>query len=224
MAKKSVKKETISKKSSAKKNTTSEKAKPKKSVPKKTNTKQAKLQSTKKKGKLRVSQRERDEIDAVMDAIWAFTGALKNSWKNARLILLAGIIIGLIGVTFSGYGQELVGVEQSGIWYAITESPSDLESSFDPVFNNREYREYSAGDGIRIEGKLTEIRYFGDIENGLYPTPPDGMDPAVAPGDSYKILKPGSNELLFPVLSEIIVTLILLVGQAFKECISTTPI
>ena len=105
MAKKSVKKETISKKSSAKKNTTSEKAKPKKSVPKKTNTKQAKLQSTKKKGKLRVSQRERDEIDAVMDAIWAFTGALKNSWKNARLILLAGIIIGLIGVTFSGYGQ-----------------------------------------------------------------------------------------------------------------------
>ena len=209
MAKKSVKKETTSKKSTpkkspAKKNTSSKKAKPKKSEAKKVSTKQTKLQPNKKKGKLRVTQRERDEIDAVMDTLWAFTGALRNSWKNARPILLAGIIIGLIGVTFSGYGQELVGVEQSGIWYAITESPSDLESSFDPVFNNREYREYSAGDEIRIEGKLTKIRYFGDIENGLYPISPNGMNPASAPGDSYKILKPGSNELLFPLKFKLI--------------------
>ena len=202
MAKKSVKKETTSKKSTPKKSPAKKNTSSKKSEAKKVSTKQTKLQPNKKKGKLRVSQRERDEIDAVMDTLWAFTGALKNSWKNARPILLAGIIIGLIGVTFSGYGQELVGVEQSGIWYAITESPSDLESSFDPVFNNREYREYSAGDEIRIEGKLTEIRYFGDIENGLYPIPPNGMNPASAPGDSYKILKPGSNELLFPVLAE----------------------
>ena len=78
---------------------------------------------------------------------------------------------------FSGYGQELVGVEQSGIWYAITEDPDDLESSFDPVFNNRQYLEYSDGDEIRIEGKLTSIRYFGDIEDGLYPIPPDGLTP-----------------------------------------------
>ena len=163
MAKKSVKKETTSKKSTPKKSPAKKNTSSKKSEAKKVSTKQTKLKPNKKKGKLRVSQRERDEIDAVMDTLWAFTGALKNSWKNARPILLAGIIIGLIGVTFSGYGQELVGVEQSGIWYAITESPSELESSFDPVFNNREYREYSAGDEIRIEGKLTEIRYFGDI-------------------------------------------------------------
>ncbi|MDG1545342.1 MAG: pentapeptide repeat-containing protein, partial [Candidatus Poseidoniia archaeon] len=197
MAKKSGKKGTASKKNTTKKSSA-------KKVPKnkKTDIKQTKLEKEEKKGKLRVSQRERDEIDAVMDAIWSFTGALKNSWKNARVILIAGLIVGLIGVTFSGYGQEVVGVEQSGIWYAITESPSDLEASFDPVFNNREYREYSPGDEIRIEGKLTKIDYFGDIENGLYPIAPSGLDPAVAPGDSYKILKPGSNEVLFPVLSE----------------------
>ena len=207
MAKKSVKKETkakksTSKKSPAKKNTASKKIETKKSTPKKnTSTKQTKLE-TRKKGKLTVSQRERDEIDAVMDTLWAFVGALKHSWNNARPILLAGIFIGLIGVTFSGYGQELVGVEQSGIWYAITENPEDLEASFDPVFNNRQYLEYSNGDDIRIEGKLTDIKYFGDIENGLYPIPPDGLDPGVAPGDSYKILNPGDTDLLFPVLSE----------------------
>ena len=120
----------MAKKSPAKKSIT-----PKKAVTKKNSTKQTKLQGNQKKGKLTVSQRERDEIDAVMDTLWAFVGALKNSWKNARPILIAGIFIGLIGVTFSGYGQELVGVEQSGIWYAITENPEDLEASFDPVFN-----------------------------------------------------------------------------------------
>ncbi|MEC7698020.1 MAG: pentapeptide repeat-containing protein, partial [Candidatus Thermoplasmatota archaeon] len=197
MARKSVKKETTAKKKPPKKSPAKKKTSPNKN----TTTKQTKLE-TNKKGKLTVSQRERDEIDAVMDALWAFVEALKNSWKNARPILLAGIIIGLIGVTFSGYGQELVGVEQSGIWYAITEDPDDLESSFDPVFNNRQYLEYSNGDEIRIEGKLTSIRYYGDIENGLYPIPPAGLDPGVAPGDSYKILNPGFTESLFPVLSE----------------------
>ena len=145
MARKSVKKETTAKKKPPKKSPAKKKTSPNKN----TTTKQTKLE-TNKKGKLTVSQRERDEIDAVMDALWAFVEALKNSWKNARPILLAGIIIGLIGVTFSGYGQELVGVEQSGIWYAITEDPDDLESSFDPVFNNRQYLEYSNGDEIRM--------------------------------------------------------------------------
>ena len=202
MAKKSVKKETASKKSTPKKSPAKKNTTTKKKVAKKTSTKQTKLQGNQKKGKLTVSQRERDEIDAVMDTLWAFVGALKNSWKNTRPILLAGIFIGLIGVTFSGYGQELVGVEQSGIWYAITENPEDLEASFDPVFNNRQYLEYSSGDEIRIEGKLTDIRYYGDIENGLYPIPPSGLDPAVAPGDSFKILQPGTTDSLFPVLSE----------------------
>ena len=96
MARKSVKKETTAKKKPPKKSPAKKKTSPNKN----TTTKQTKLE-TNKKGKLTVSQRERDEIDAVMDALWAFVGALKNSWKNARPILLAGIIIGLIGVTSS---------------------------------------------------------------------------------------------------------------------------
>ena len=109
MARKSVKKEVAAKKSTAKKSPAKKNTTTKKAAPK-----QTKFQDSQKKGKLTVSQRERDEIDAVMDTLWAFVGALKKSWKNARPILLAGIFIGLIGVTFSGYGQELVGVEQSG--------------------------------------------------------------------------------------------------------------
>ena len=90
MAKKSVKKETAAKKSTpkkspAKKSTTAKKAQTKKAVAKKTSTKQTKLRGNQKKGKLTVSQRERDEIDAVMDTLWAFVGALKNSWKNTRI-------------------------------------------------------------------------------------------------------------------------------------------
>ncbi len=86
MAKKSVKKET----------------KQKKSTPNKTSkSKQTTLEENEKKGKLTVSQRERDEIDAVVDTLWSFVNALKNAWKNSRAILLAGIIIGLLGISFS---------------------------------------------------------------------------------------------------------------------------
>ena len=190
MAKKSVKKETKQKKST-----------PKKTTPKKTsNSKQTTLKESEKKGKLTVSQRERDEIDAVVDTLWSFVNALKNAWKNSRAILMAGIIIGLLGISFSGWGQEVIGLEQSGVWYAITENPNDLETN-----SNGLYLEYKPGDEVRIEGKLTEIRYFGDIENALYPIPPDLDDPdpkAIAPGDRSLILNPGDNSMLFPTSSE----------------------
>ena len=141
MAKKSVKKETKQKKST-----------PKKTAPKKTaKTKQTTLKESEKKGKLTVSQRERDEIDAVVDTLWSFVNALKYAWNNSRSILIAGIIIGLLGISFSGWGQEVIGLEQSGVWYAITENPNDLVSN-----SNGLYLEYSPGDEVRIEGKLTK--------------------------------------------------------------------
>ena len=187
MAKKSTKK------GSSKKKSTPKKTKAQKKEKTALNTEQTTLETTEdKKGKLVVSQRERDEIDAVVDTVWSFVYALRNAWDNSRSILIAGIIIGLLGVSFSGWGQEVVGLEQSGIWYAITENPNDLV-----VNSYGKFFKYSPGDDIRIEGKLTEIRYFGDIENGLYPIPPSGLDPAVAPGDSYKLLNDGTNEMLF---------------------------
>jgi len=192
MAKKSVEKETKNTKDSSKKSSPE-----KNSTEKKTATKQTKLDDAEKKGKLTVSQRERDEIDAVVDTLWSLVGALTNAWKNSRSILIAGIIIGLLGITLSGWGQEVIGLEQSGVWYAITESPNDLVTNSYGVFS-----EYSPGDDIRIGGKLTGIEYFGDIEKEPYPIPPNGLDPAVAPGDGYRTLKAGTNEMLFPVLSE----------------------
>ena len=189
MAKKSGKKETKQKKSTPKK--TDQK--------KNTKTKQTTLKSTEKKGKLSVSQRERDEIDAVVDTLWSFVNALKSAWKNSRSILLAGIIIGLLGITLSGWGQEVVGMEQPGIWYAVTDKPNDLVTN-----SNGLYLEYEPGDDLRIEGKLTKIRYFGDIENALYPIPPDLDDPspqAIAPGDNYKKLNLGDNDMLFSTLA-----------------------
>ena len=187
MAKKSTKK------GSSKKKSTPKKTKAQKKEKTALNTEQTTLETAEdKKGKLVVSQRERDEIDAVVDTVWSFAYALRNAWDNSRSILIAGIIIGLLGVSFSGWGQEVVGLEQSGIWYAITENPNDLV-----VNSYGRFFQYSPGDDIRIEGKLTEIRYFGDIENGLYPIPPNGLDPAVAPGDSYKLLNDGTKEMLF---------------------------
>ena len=185
MAKKSVKKETEQKKSTPKKTSKS---------------KQTTLEGNEKKGKLTVSQRERDEIDAVVDTLWSFLNALKNAWKNSRAILMAGIIIGLLGITLSGWGQEVVGMEQSGVWYVITEKPNDLVSN-----SNGLYLQYKPEQEINIEGELTEIRYFGDIENAMYPIPPDLEDPvpkAIAPGDNYQKLRLGDNSMLFPTLSE----------------------
>jgi len=187
-------------KKSGKKGTKQKKSTPKKTAPKKnTKTKQTTLEPTEKKGKLSVSQRERDEIDAVVDTLWSFVNALKGAWKNSRSILLAGIIIGLLGITLSGWGQEVVGMEQPGIWYAVTDKPNDLVTN-----SNGLYSEYSPGDNVRIEGKLTKIRYFGDIENALYPIPPDLQDPvpqAIAPGDNYKKLNLGDNDMLFSTLA-----------------------
>ena len=78
---------------------------------------------------------------------------MKNAWNNSRSILIAAIIIGLLGISFSGLGQEVIGLEQSGVWYAITENPNDLVSN-----SNGLYLEYSPGDEVRIEGKLTNFR------------------------------------------------------------------
>ena len=131
MAKKSVKKESDEEKNTSKKTTPDKKSTEKKTTPKKTsakkktNTKQTTLNEAEKKGKLTVSQRERDEIDAVVDTLWSFVGALTKAWKTSRSILIAGIIIGLLGVTLSGWGQEVIGLKQSGVWYAITENPND---------------------------------------------------------------------------------------------------
>ena len=70
MASKKTKKEEVSTKVPEKK--PKSRAKSKTSKPK---------TESEKKGKLTVSQRERDEIDAVVDALWAFVGKIKDERK-----------------------------------------------------------------------------------------------------------------------------------------------
>ena len=132
------------------------------------------------KGRLVVSQTEKDEIDAVIDTFWAFVDKVK---KAPRHLMIIGIFITLIGASFSGWAQE-----DFGLWYAYTEKDDDLKLNPDGMFSN-----YSPGDEIRIEGAITEIEYFGAIEDyaanetfySLYPIRGAGAEKSMAPGDKF---------------------------------------
>ena len=84
-------------KKDAKKSTTSKNAKSTKASPKKEASKVKTKQTTLKdnsKGRLVVSQHEKDEIDAVIDTFWLFIDKLK---KAPRHLMAIGFIILLIG-------------------------------------------------------------------------------------------------------------------------------
>ena len=138
---------------------------PKKKAEKKTAKKapakkgKSKVKTSKKeaKGRLVVSQHEKDEIDAVVDAFWSFVGLLK---KAPRHLMIIGLITALIGASFSGWAQELVGQEKAGYWYAFTESDDELNRDLNGMYPN-----YSPGDSVKIEGVFSEIEYFGALDD-----------------------------------------------------------
>ena len=93
-----------SKKEKAAEETPPEEIKAKSKTSKKTTSKSKKTKNSKeKKGRLVVSQHEKDEIDAVIDAFWSFINLLKNAPKHLMVI---GFVIALIGASCSGWAQE----------------------------------------------------------------------------------------------------------------------
>ena len=184
----------------AKKNTVSKNAKSKKNTAKKEVSKTKIKQTTLKeetKGRLVVSQHEKDEIDAVIDTFWLLIDKLR---KAPRHLMAIGFIILLIGSTFSGWAQEIVGQEKAGLWYAITEDEDDL--IIDP---NGDFPDFSAGDEIRVGGSITDIHYFGSIEDyeanntfyASYPVPGDGLEKSMAPGDKFSVINEAGINTLF---------------------------
>ena len=156
--------------------------------------------SSEKKGKLTVSQRERDEIDAVVDALWAFVGKIKDA---PRHLMVIGLFITLIGASFSGWAQELAGQEKAGYWYAFTESDEELNRGLDGMYSN-----YAPEDSIKIEGVISEIEYFGLLDDcsktdssnrelcEKYPV--IHSDLGIIETETYKTLERHDIEYLFP--------------------------
>ena len=147
MPKKKAEKKDASKKAPAKKEKTQAKAK----------TTSKKADSKESKGRLVVSQHEKDEIDAVIDAFWLFIDLLK---KAPRHLMIIGLITALIVASFSGWAQELVGQEKAGYWYAFTESDDELNRDLSGMYPN-----YSPDDSIKIEGTISDIEYFGALDD-----------------------------------------------------------
>ena len=154
MPRKKIEKKEAPKKPPAKKRNTQTKAK---KAPKAKTTIPKKTTKSELKGRLVVSQSEKDEIDAVIDAVWAFVELLK---KAPRHLMIIGLITALIGASFSGWAQELVGQEKAGYWYAFTESDDELSRNQNGMFPN-----YSPGDSIKVEGTITDIEYFGVLDD-----------------------------------------------------------
>ena len=188
-----------SKKEEASEKTPPKEIKAKSKTSKKTTPKPKKTKNNKEnKGRLVVSQHEKDEIDAVIDAFWSFLNLLK---KAPRHLMAIGFIVALIGASFSGWAQELVGQEKNGLWYAYTENDDDLKLSPDGMFLS-----YSTGDEIRVEGTITEIEYFGAIEDyranetfySPYPIPGESIeDKSMAPGDKFSVIEGAEISSLF---------------------------
>ena len=152
------------------------------------------------KGRLVVSQTEKDEIDAVIDTFWAFVNKVKKAPKHLMVI---GIFIALIGATFSGWAQELAGHEKNGLWFAITETDEELGLDSNGMFPN-----YSPGDEIRIEGAISEIEYFGAVDDcsGVSLSKPElcekypvmHEDLGIIETNSYTKLQLQTTDYLFP--------------------------
>ena len=143
-------------------------------------------------GRIIVSQRERDEIDAVVDAFWAFVDATK---KAPKILLFAGIFLTIMGASFAGWPQETFDLEiegKTGVWVLITKSDYELAKDIDGDYSN-----LKPGDSVWIEGELNKIQYYGDIEAQLFPELGTGQNPAVAPGDKGLVIERGEFGPLF---------------------------
>ena len=136
------------------------------------------------KGRIIVSQRERDEIDAVVDAFWAFVDATK---KAPRILLFVGIFLTIMGASFAGWPQDAFDLEiegKTGVWVLVTKNDYELAKDIDGDYSN-----FKPGDSVWIEGELNEIEYYGDIETLLFPELGTGQNPAVAPGDKGLVIE-----------------------------------
>jgi len=145
------------------------------------------------KGRIVVSQRERDEIDAVIDAFWAFIAAVKRAPK---ILLLAGIFLTITGATFAGWPQDAFDLEiegKTGVWVLVTKNDFQMSKNSDGNYAN-----FDVDDRVWLEGELNEIQYYGPIEERDFPRlGTEGGDPPVAPGDSYKIIEKNEFDVLF---------------------------
>ena len=158
----------------------------------KTPKKKEKVAEDEAKGRIVVSQRERDEIDAVVDAFWAFVDATK---KAPRILLFVGIFLTIMGASFAGWPQDAFDLEiegKTGVWVLITKNDYELAKDTDGDYSN-----FEPGDSVWIEGDLNEIQYYGDIEARLFPELGTGPNPAVAPGDKGLVIKKSEFGPLF---------------------------
>ena len=150
------------------------------------------------KGRIVVSQRERDEIDAVIDAFWAFVAATK---KAPKILLLAGIFLTISGATFAGWPQDAFDLEiegKTGVWALVTKNDFQMSKNADGDYTN-----FNVDNHVWLEGELNEIQYYGPIEERDFPIlGTSDENPSVAPGDSYKILEKSKFDPLFGTNSD----------------------
>ena len=129
------------------------------------------------KGRIVVSQRERDEIDAVIDAFWAFVAATK---KAPKILLLAGIFLTISGATFAGWPQDAFDLEiegKTGVWALVTKNDFQMSKNADGDYTN-----FNVDNHVWLEGELNEIQYYGPIEERDFPIlGTSDENPSVAP-------------------------------------------
>ncbi len=121
--------------------------------------------------RVRVEKRERDEIDMVVDAFWAFLDKVKHAPKPA---LLLGLLLLLLGLGFLGWPGSWSGESDGGYW-SLDEQLGDYrlgainEEQLRLSLVGGDYREYEEGDEFTVEGTIDSITYYGPLKDEPYP-------------------------------------------------------
>jgi len=120
-------------------------------------------------------ERQRDEIDMVIDAVKALLVKVKTSSKP---LVTLGLVLFLLGFGLAGWPTGWMDESRGGYW-ALDDSVELLGSdvslgardtgALHNGFNEGQYVALEPGDRFTIEGVLSSISYYGPLENEPYP-------------------------------------------------------
>ena len=134
---------------------------------------------------VKVSRREKDEIDFVMDAMRIFVTRVRAA---SRPLLALGVLLILLGVSLAGWPQAALGQDRSGYWYVAAVDHGSLAR----YTIDGDYPDFAPGDTFLLQGNIESIEYYAPLEESGWPQ----LVPAPQAADGT-LLANGSLESLF---------------------------
>ena len=111
---------------------------------------------------VKVSRREKDEIDFVIDAMRIFVARVRAA---SRPLLALGVLLILLGVSLAGWPQAALGQDRSGYWYVAAVDHGSLAR----YTIDGDYPDFAPGDTFLLQGNIESIEYYAPLEESGWP-------------------------------------------------------